>query len=68
MASEKLIVFWILGAAMLTLGMLVVSNLEMTLGVSPFSYAVALFIAFVMFMLAGLCWISVAVATKHHHS
>jgi hypothetical protein len=65
--SEKLLVFWIAGAALLTFGMLILGNLQMTIGVSAFSYSVAVFIAFVLFLLAGLCWISVAVATKHHH-
>lgn len=63
--TKKLVSVWVLGGILITFGAWIVNNLEKTIGVSDFSYATALFIAFVAFLLAGLCWISVAVATKH---
>ncbi len=63
--SSKLVVVWIVGAVLLLAASWIVQKLELTLGVSPFSYAIALAIAFILILLAGLCWISVAVATRH---
>jgi hypothetical protein len=62
--SVKLITFWVLGAAFLFGGVWIVQNLELTLGVPVYSYFLAMLAAFVLFLLAGLCWISVAVATR----
>jgi len=63
--SVKLVVAWVLGAAFMLSGTWIIQNLEYNVGVSGFSYAVAILIAFLMFLLAGLAWISVAVATRH---
>jgi len=63
--SVKLVGIWVLGGVLLLLGTWIVQNLEFNVGVSGFSYILALLIAFVIFLLAGLCWISVAVATRH---
>jgi len=62
--SAKLVLAWILGGLFLLGGMWIVSNLEMNIGVSDFQYALALVIALVLFLVTGLCWISVAVATR----
>ena len=62
--SIKHIAAWIAGAIFLVIGVWIVSNLEFTIGVSEFSYAFALLIAFLFFLVAGLCWITVAVATR----
>lgn len=64
--SAKLVLSWILGAVFMTLGVWIVSNLEVNLGVSEFSYIVAIVLAFILFLLAGFSWISVAVGTRHH--
>ncbi|MBU0530809.1 MAG: hypothetical protein KKC05_04000 [Nanoarchaeota archaeon] len=65
--SGKLVASWILGSVFMLLGVWIVSNLELNLGVSEFSYAVTLILAFILFLLAGFSWISVAVATRQHH-
>ena len=63
--SVKLVGVWILGGVFMLLGTWIVQNLEFNVGVSGFSYIVALLIALVLFLLAGLAWISVSVATRH---
>ncbi|MEM5812196.1 MAG: hypothetical protein QXN71_03245 [Candidatus Aenigmatarchaeota archaeon] len=62
--SAKLVLIWILGGLFILGGTWIVQNLELNIGVSEFQYALALIIAFVLFLIAGLCWISVAVATR----
>ena len=63
--SSKLVGVWIIGAVLLLAATWIMQKLELTLGVSPLSYGVALAISFILILLAGLCWISVAVATRH---
>jgi hypothetical protein len=63
--SSKLVGVWIIGAILLLASTWIIQKLDLTLGVSPLSYAIALVIAFLLILLCGLCWISVAVATKH---
>lgn len=62
--SAKLVLIWILGGLFILGGTWIVQNLELNIGVSEFQYVLALIIAFVLFLIAGLCWISVAVATR----
>ncbi len=63
--SVKLVVTWIIGGIFLLMGTWIVQNLELNIGVSQFSYILALLIALILFLITGLCWISVAVATRH---
>ena len=63
--SFKLIGTWIVGGFFLLVGVWIINNLEFNAGVGEFQYWIALLIAFVMFLVAGLCWISVSVATRH---
>jgi hypothetical protein len=63
--SAKLVLAWIIGGLFLLGGVWITQNLELNVGVSEFQYALALVIAFVLMLMAGLCWISVAVATRH---
>ena len=65
--SFKLIATWLIGGVFLLFGVWIVNNLEFTIGVSEFSYAFAMVIALLFFLVAGLCWISVAVGTKHKY-
>ena len=60
----KLVIVWILGGLLFLAGSWIMNNLELTIGVTQISYYMALLSALVLFLLAGLCWISVAVATK----
>lgn len=62
----KLIAAWIAGGLLLLAGIWIVSNLEMTVGVSGNSYILALLVALGLILASGLLWISVAVATKHN--
>ena len=63
--SGKLIAFWILGGVFILFGAWILNNLELTIGVSDYSYALALVVAFIAFLIGGLFWISVGVASKH---
>ena len=62
----RLVLIWALGSLFLIGGSWIMGNLELTIGVTSVSYGIALLAAFVLYMLAGLCWISVAVATRGH--
>ena len=62
--TVKLVGVWVLGALFLLGGTWIIQNLKMEVGVTEVSYVLAAFIAFVLFLLAGLAWISVAVATR----
>ncbi len=65
MTTAKLILFWVLGGAFALFGAWILNNLELTVGVSETGYVFALVIAFASFLITGLFWISVAVASKH---
>jgi len=65
--SVKLIATWIVGGLFLLFGVWVVQNLEFNIGVSELSYYLALLVALIFFLISGLCWISVAVGTKHRY-
>lgn len=56
--------FWVLGAICVLFGSMISGRVEKTLGVSDIGYSLALLIAFILFLLGGLLWISVAVAVK----
>ena len=62
--SAKLVLAWIIGGMFLLGGVWITQNLELNVGVTEFQYALALVIALVLILIAGLCWISVAVATR----
>lgn len=62
--SLKLVSVWILGAVFMTLGSWIILNLELVVGVTEPAYLIALAVGFLMYLLAGLCWISVSVATR----
>jgi len=55
---------WVLGGMLLLGGTWIVQNLQLNVGVTEFQYGLALVIALILFLIAGLCWISVAVATR----
>ena len=58
------ILVWIAGALFMLTGSWVMGNLELTVGVTQASYLVAVLASFVLFLLAGLCWIAVAFAVR----
>jgi hypothetical protein len=61
----KLVGTWVVGGFFLLVGTWIVNNLRLETGVSELSYILALIIALIFFLVAGLCWINVAVAAKH---
>jgi hypothetical protein len=61
----KLVGTWIGGGFFFLAGTWIVNNLKLETGVSDISYALALVIAFIFFLIGGLAWINVAVAAKH---
>lgn len=64
--SAKLITFWILGGIFLFMGTWIIMNVQPDIiGVSEASVYFAYLLSIVLYILAGLAWISVAVATKH---
>jgi len=62
--SIKLVGAWVLGALLLLAGTWIIQNLKYEVGVSELSYTLAALVAFIFFLLGGLAWISVAVATR----
>ncbi len=49
---------WILGAVFAFLGSMISGNLEWVTGTTEVSYAVSVLLALVLFLVAGMCWIS----------
>lgn len=60
----KIVSLWVLGSVCILVASMIVGHLEKTLGVTDLGYALALLISFVLFLVGGLFWISVAIATK----
>lgn len=60
----KMVSFWILGTICILFGSMIIGHLEKTIGVTDLSYLIAWLISFVLFLLGGLLWISVAIAVK----
>jgi len=55
---------WILGAVFMLLGGVIAGNIEWVEGTTTLSFGLSVLIAFVFFLVAGLCWISSAVNAK----
>ena len=62
--TEQLILTWLVGGFFLLIGIWIIGNLELNVGVSMVSYAFAMIIAFVLLLVAGLCWITVSVGVR----
>jgi len=62
--NERLVVAWLLGAIFLMTASWITAKLDYTTGVTVASYVLAALVAFTLFLLGGLCWIAVAVATR----
>lgn len=59
--------FWIAGSFAILLGAMIAGNAELQLGVSAGGFVMAILLAFVLILLGGLLWISVATAMKKIH-
>lgn len=55
---------WILGAVFFFLGGLIAGNVEWVEGTTAFSFWISVLLAFVLFLVAGMCWISAAVNAR----
>ncbi len=62
----KLIISWIFGGILITIAAWILGHIDQTVGVSTFSYGLAFFVAFVLILIGGLAWISVATAASKH--
>ena len=56
---------WILGAVFMFIGGMIAGNIEWVEGTTPFSLGFSVLLAFVMFLVAGMLWISAAVNARH---
>ncbi len=55
---------WILGTVALFIGVMFAGNLEWVEGTTETSFLISVVLAFLMLLLAGMCWISSAVNAK----
>ncbi|MCX6817263.1 MAG: hypothetical protein NTU57_00205 [Candidatus Aenigmarchaeota archaeon] len=62
--TTKLIASWIFGGILLSIGAWIMGHVEVNVGVSDIAYAMAIIGAFILILLGGLVWISVATATS----
>lgn len=60
----KIVLFWMLGAVCIFLGTMIAGHAGSDLGTNYWGLALALMFSFVLFLLGGLLWISVAIAAK----
>lgn len=60
----RITLFWVVGAVFILFGSMIAGSLQKTIGVTDISYALAILIAFVFFLIGGLLWISVSFAIK----
>jgi len=62
----KLISSWIIGGVLITVAAWILGHIDQAAGVSPLSSALAFLMAFVLILVGGLSWITVAAATAKH--
>ncbi|MCD6226367.1 MAG: hypothetical protein J7J93_01045 [Candidatus Aenigmarchaeota archaeon] len=62
--SWKVVLFWILGAGLLLAAALIAGNTQIDFSTSITNFGFSLMVAFVLILIAGLLWVSVAVAIK----
>ena len=55
---------WILGAIFFFIGGIIAGNLEWVEGTEQVRFFLAVAIGFVLFLIAGMCWISAAVNAR----
>lgn len=55
---------WILGAVFFFLASLIAGNIEWVEGTTVFSFWIAVLLAFALFLVAGMCWISASVNAR----
>ena len=60
----KVVLLWVLGALFILTGSLIAGHAEIELGTTEGGFLLSIAIAFMLFLLGGLLWVSVAVALK----
>lgn len=55
---------WIAGTVAIFIGALVAGNIEWVEGTTQFSFWFSVVLALLMFLIAGMCWISAAVNAR----
>jgi len=60
----KVVFFWILGSICALIASLIAGNTEMDMGTSMSGFMFSLVVSFLLFLIAGILWISVAIAIK----
>lgn len=60
----KVATFWFLGAACALIASMIGGHAEIEVGTTPMGFAFSLMVAFILFLIAGILWISVAIAIK----
>ncbi len=58
------LLYWILGACSITLGVLILGNYQIVAGADAVTTALSILVALLTFMLGGLMWIGTAVNIK----
>ena len=56
---------WILGTVLLFVGTMIAGNIEWVEGTTEYSYLLSILLAFVLLLVAGMCWISSAVNARN---
>jgi hypothetical protein len=64
--NTKFVTLWLAGGVAFLLGAMIAGNIRPGLGVEEAGLALALLTAFILFLVGGLLWISIAVAMKRH--
>ncbi len=66
MKEGRFVLFWVLGALLMLVGSWIAGHVEWTVGTTKAAYYGAIVLAFLLFLLAGLCWVGVAVGVSKH--
>ena len=56
---------WIIGALLFFFGALIAGNVEWIEGTTEASFGISVVLSFVLFLTAGMCWISASVNARH---
>ena len=55
---------WLPGGIFMFIGALIAGNVEWVEGTTPVSFWLAIALSFVLFLIAGVCWISAAINSR----
>ncbi len=55
---------WLLGGIFMFVAALIAGNVELAEGATPVSFWLAVALSFVLFLIAGVCWISAAINSR----